>query len=213
MKPLHISFLAVLFGVLLVSISSASERWEILKAINMVENPTNQTGYGSRGELGPYQFRSSTWRAYSKQPFTMANDRDSADQVAVKHYEWLKKRLHDAGIDANSYNIAMAWNCGITAVINGRIPVQSYHYAERVKNLVEVYARTETPVEVSEVPLVVAKVATQSSRVRQFTLTSDLEVVGPAVKIVNDPIPFRIAGSTSRFVLPPTNPKFVVVVN
>jgi hypothetical protein len=208
MKQLHTSLLVVLFGVL-ASISSAADRWETLKAINMVENPTNHTGYGSRGELGPYQFRSSTWRAYTKQPFTMANDRKLADQVAVKHYEWLKKRLHDAGIDANSYNIAMAWNCGITAVINGRIPLQSYHYAERVKNLVEVYARTETPV---EVPLVRTHVATQSI-IRQFKLTSDLEVVGPAVKIVNDPIPFRIAGSTSRFVLPPTNPKFVVVVN
>ena len=78
------TFLLVAFFSSFTFLATANERWETLRAINMVENPTNQTGYGSKGELGPYQFRSSTWRMYSSKPFRMANDRTSADQVAVQ---------------------------------------------------------------------------------------------------------------------------------
>lgn len=116
---------------------AASERAETLRAINWVENPTNHARRGSKGELGPYQFMPNTWRLHTKKSFHLAVVRDHADEVAIRHYEWIKQGLVSAGIDPSIYNIAMAWNCGLGAVKNGRVPMVTYHYAERVQNLVE----------------------------------------------------------------------------
>ncbi|HET7536618.1 MAG TPA: hypothetical protein VFJ90_09205 [Candidatus Didemnitutus sp.] len=140
MKSLHSLFLMVLAMAGLTA-NAASSRWETLRAINWVENPTNQTRYGSKGELGPYQFRRDTWRLHTSKPFTMAIDRATADEVAVAHYEWIKDGLKDAGIEPTTFNIAMAWNCGLGAVKNGRVPTVSYHYAEQVTNLAEEFGR------------------------------------------------------------------------
>ena len=114
----------------------ASERWETLQAINWVENPHNSTKVGPRGELGPYQFRPSTWRMHTKKPFARAVERQAADDVAVRHYEWLKRGLESNGIEATPYNIALAWNAGLDQVVNGRAPAAAYEYASQVNNLV-----------------------------------------------------------------------------
>ncbi len=136
-KPAQ-KFLFVLCAVVLaLPVAGAAERAETLRAINWVENPTNHTRPGSRGELGPYQFMPQTWRLHTRMPFSRAVVREQADAVAVRHYEWIEEGLRDAGIDPNPYNIALAWNCGLGAVKSGRIPAMSYHYAERVQNLVE----------------------------------------------------------------------------
>lgn len=116
----------------------ASDRWETLRAINLVENPTNHTRYGSKGELGPYQFRPQTWLMHTREPFNKAVDREQADAVAVRHYEWIRRGLLQAGIDPSAYNIALAWNSGLGAVVNGKIPQVTYNYAQRVENLVSV---------------------------------------------------------------------------
>lgn len=122
---------------LALPLAGASERAETLRAINWVENPTNHARRGSRGELGPYQFMPQTWRLHTRTPFSQAIVRAHADAVAVKHYEWIKQGLAEAGIDPIPYNIALAWNCGLNAVKAGRVPSVSYAYAERVQNLVE----------------------------------------------------------------------------
>jgi hypothetical protein len=130
-----ILFLVSVLGF--ASAAGADDRWETLRAINWVENPTNHTRMGRFGELGPYQFRSSTWKMHTKRPFSQATHREAADEVAVKHYEWIKRTLAEAGVDANAYNIAMAWNCGVNNVLKGRVPAVSYDYASRVTNLVQ----------------------------------------------------------------------------
>ena len=193
--------------------ASASDRWETLRAINMVENPTNQTGYGSKGELGPYQFRSGTWRMHTNKPFRLANDRTTADQVAVQHYEWIKERFGEAGIDANSYNIALAWNCGISAVIAGRIPMQTYQYADQVNNLVENFRETALVAE-APIPVVVTFVTSKPNALvagLEFQLASQNTI--PAFKIAAEPFQFRIAGESPRFVITPTPSRFVLVYN
>lgn len=124
-------------AALALPVVGASERAETLRAINWVENPTNHTRPGSRGELGPYQFMRQTWRLHTRTPFSQAIVRAQADVVAVRHYEWIADGLREAGIDPNPFNIALAWNCGLGAVKSGRIPAMSYAYAERVQNLVE----------------------------------------------------------------------------
>jgi hypothetical protein len=129
-------FLVATFGFTIVA--KGSDRWETLRAINWVENPTNQTTVGRFGELGPYQFRPATWRMHTQKPFRSAIQREVADEVAVKHYEWIKRTFEQAGVEPSVFNIAMAWNCGAQAVISGRAPAVSYNYAQRVTNLVEV---------------------------------------------------------------------------
>ncbi len=124
--------------------AKASDRWETLRAINWVENPTNQTHVGRFGELGPYQFRAATWRMHTDKPFRLAIDRAAADEVAVKHYEWIKRTLEQRGVEASAFNIAMAWNCGVDSVLAGRAPTASYLYAERVANLTRTF-KERTP--------------------------------------------------------------------
>ncbi len=134
----HLLKLLILVSALGFTIAArGADRWETLKAINWVENPTNQTQVGRFGELGPYQFRPATWRMHTQKPFRQAIQREVADEVAVKHYEWIKRTFEQAGVEPSVFNIAMAWNCGAEAVISGRVPTVSYHYAERVNNLVE----------------------------------------------------------------------------
>lgn len=129
----------------------ADDRWETLRAINWVENPTNHTRTGRFGELGPYQFRPTTWRMHTRKPFSMAVQRAAADEVAVIHYEWIKDRLEAAGVHASAFNIAMAWNSGVDNVIKGRSPAVSYNYAERVVNLVHAFhARALAAAEAAE---------------------------------------------------------------
>jgi hypothetical protein len=59
--------------------------------------------------------------------------------IAVKHYEWLKRGLEAAGLPASPYNIALAWNGGLSAVISGRSPAIAHDYARRAVNLAAVY--------------------------------------------------------------------------
>ncbi|HVZ65555.1 MAG TPA: hypothetical protein VG936_13385 [Lacunisphaera sp.] len=130
----------------------ASDRWETLRAIHWVENPTDQTNLGRFGELGPYQFRPATWRMHTKRPFSMAADRTAADEVAVLHYEWIKRTLEQSGVDPSTFNIALAWNCGVEAVVDGRVPDMSYTYAERVTNLVAALKARLEPMAVEAKP-------------------------------------------------------------
>jgi len=120
--------------VLAVSVSSARAggRQETLEAIHHVENPFDSPRPGRCGELGAYQFRESTWRMHTRRPFAHALDRRASDEVAVAHYEWLRRGFERHGREATSYNIALAWNAGLAAVLRGKAPSSSHDYAVRV---------------------------------------------------------------------------------
>lgn len=131
----------VLACVVLVGSAEASSRWATLEAIHKLENPTNSSRPGRHGELGAYQFRSSTWRMHTGVPFQQALDRGTSDAVAVKHYEWLKRGLESAQVPPTPYNIALAWNGGLSAVIAGKSPSQAHDYARRAANLAASFER------------------------------------------------------------------------
>lgn len=150
MKNKLTKFLLMVSALVFTIDCGAADRWETLRAINWVENPTNQTQAGRYGELGPYQFRSATWRMHTSRPFSQAVERSAADEVAVKHYEWIKRTLARGGVEANPFNIAMAWNCGVEAILTGRIPAMSYNYATRVNNLVDTFKERLRPVVIEE---------------------------------------------------------------
>ena len=117
------------------SSAHADDRWATLQAIHTLENPYDVQTPGPDGELGPYQFREATWRRYTAEPFSRALDRDMSDAVAIRHYEWLKRGLARHGLPATPYNIALAWNGGLSAVLSGRPSSAAVDYAERAANL------------------------------------------------------------------------------
>lgn len=168
---------------------AADERWETLRAINWVENPTNHTRAGRFGELGPYQFRPTTWRMHTKRPFSQAVQREAADEVAVRHYEWIKINLERAGVDATPFNIAMAWNSGVNNVLKGRVPNVSYDYATRVTNLVQTFKERGQAVAATMVPKAPKQpkpaVITLESTVVNFAVTHN----APKFELVLPPEP------------------------
>lgn len=120
---------------LLPRAATASERWETLQAIHCVENPDDRETPGTFGELGAYQFRPETWRRYSNRPFHQALDRRASDEAAVRYYDAIKASLVRRGVPPTTYNIAVAWNAGIGAVMNDCAPNSTRDYASRVNNL------------------------------------------------------------------------------
>jgi len=128
-------FLGVMTLLLTASAVQATGRRAILEAIHCLENPQDLTRPGTRGELGPYQFRERTWRMHTTVPFARALDRSESDAVAVLHYEWLRRGLERAGMAATPYAIALAWNSGLTATVRGRSPAVAHDYARRAENL------------------------------------------------------------------------------
>jgi hypothetical protein len=183
----HILLLLSVFGFVLKA--GADDRWETLRAINWVENPTNHTRMGRFGELGPYQFRAGTWRMHTKKSFRLATQRETADEVAILHYEWIKQNLEKAGVDASAFNIAMAWNTGVNNVVNGRAPSVSYGYAERVTNLVQTFKRN-------------------APRATSVATVQPVPVKRPVIGMVH----FAVLRDAPRFeiVLPPPAPEPVV---
>lgn len=135
-RLLTLAGVAVLAIRILPGTLRASTRAETLEAIRAVENPRNTKRPGKYGELGAYQFRRDTWRMHTDQPFERAVEREVAEQVALKHYEWVRRGLVRNGVPATPYNIALAWNSGLSSVVRGRASASAHNYAERVNNLV-----------------------------------------------------------------------------
>lgn len=106
-----------------------------LEAIHQIENPQNVSRPGPRGELGAYQFRAMTWAQHSRRPFADALNRRWSDEVAARHYDWLCERLVRNGLEPSVYNVALAWNAGLSAAVRGRAPRCSHEYALRVGNV------------------------------------------------------------------------------
>ena len=126
---------ALALALFVPSTARATQRWETLEAIHWIENPTDSVHPGPCGELGAYQFREATWRMHTTMPFARALERSASDEVAILHYEWLKRGLVRHGLEVTTYNIALAWNGGLTATVRGSVPARARDYAERVTNI------------------------------------------------------------------------------
>jgi hypothetical protein len=96
---------------------------------------------GRHGERGPYQVTRAVWRQHiPDEPFILARQEDWGRACALKHIAWLRQQLRRAGLDDNAHTVALAYNAGLTAVLKGKAPMDSYDYALRVENL---YLTTE----------------------------------------------------------------------
>lgn len=131
MKTILTLLLVVAFGVTGQASTNA-----MLRGIRIVETQDQlHPPRGKLGERGPYQFRRSTWRMHTSSSFDLAENREVANTVARRHYAWIQTQLTANGIEPSPYNVAIAWNAGVNAVIRGRIPAVSRDYATRVVNL------------------------------------------------------------------------------
>ena len=120
---------------------------DFLYAIRQVESGDRYDGPAGRcGELGAYQFRRQVWCHYTGEPFEEART-PYADDVALRHYEWIARSLKAAGMPATPWNIAAAWNCGLAAVRSGRLSRATRDYATRVENLVASHAEARLALE------------------------------------------------------------------
>jgi hypothetical protein len=126
------TLILILFLFLVSTGLAQTSRETFLKAINMVENPENHRTPGRHGELGPYQFRPETWRQHTNIPFSQARDSAVSRIIAGFHYDWISEQLRSMGLAVTDYNLAKAWNMGVTAV---RLNRRSTDYPQRVVNL------------------------------------------------------------------------------
>jgi len=108
----------------------------VLSGIRIVETQDQlHPPRGKLGERGPYQFRRSTWRMHTSSSFELAENREVANTIAKRHYAWIEAQLRANGIDSSPYNVALAWNAGVNAVIRGAAPAVAHDYASRVINV------------------------------------------------------------------------------
>jgi hypothetical protein len=129
----------IIFGALCLTGRASTNA--VLRGIRIVETQDQlHPPRGKLGERGPYQFRRSTWRMHTSSSFDLAENRDVANTVAKRHYAWLEAQLKANGIAPSSYNIALAWNAGVNAVIRGSAPAVANDYATRVLNIASTLA-------------------------------------------------------------------------
>ena len=118
-----------------ISAAADSQEDAFLGATRLRESKDQDWMTGQFGERGSYQFRRSTWRLHTRASFDLAYNREVADSVAHRHYQWLVKTLQRNGIPATAYNIACAWNGGAGNVARGTVSGAAREYAECVNNL------------------------------------------------------------------------------
>lgn len=118
--------------LLLISLPKTTrgiEDEKFLRYISQVENSHGKTG--KHGEISEWQILPSTWRMHSKIDITNAGDAEY-HRVALRILRYNRKVLKSRGIIADTYNLALAWNCG--PYFRDPKP-QSLAYAIRVLNL------------------------------------------------------------------------------
>ena len=98
-----------------------------LWAMAQVETGGNPGAKGAAGERGAHQVTPMV-RAEYPAGWTDA-------EVAEAHTRKLERALRRHGIEPTAMNIAMAWNAGLTATLQRRVPARKRDHAQRVDNL------------------------------------------------------------------------------
>lgn len=158
----------------------------VLRGIRIVETQDQlHPPRGKLGERGPYQFRHSTWRMHTSSSFDLSENREVANTVAKRHYAWIETQLLANGIEASTYNIALAWNAGVNAVIRGNAPAVAHDYATRVLNIASTSAiPDETPQPAWQAPTLVT-VEKPNLPPAPEVIPTPTPVVAPAMEVVS----------------------------
>jgi hypothetical protein len=116
--------------------------YRLLDCIRQVEGAHGATP-GAHGELGPFQFKRETWEHLTHLPFNAecACDPLLSFSIAAIHFHEIRIALLRAALDPTPARVAAAWNAGVGAVINHRVPKSALDYAARVTNLFYAHIR------------------------------------------------------------------------
>jgi hypothetical protein len=89
---------------------------------------------GPAGEIGRYQLSLAVWIQHRPAAhFALARDPVTARVVALEHLTWLSR--HIRAVEPTAYDLALAWNAGLTAAALGRLLPCHRNFAQRVANL------------------------------------------------------------------------------
>lgn len=137
LKTIACLAVVVSFGMLGAVQAEAApmDREAFLKAVAEVETGGNTRAVGRLGERGLYQFNRPTWKRYTKRSFLDAHDPVIAHDIAVQHFIWLHARLTANGREPTDYQMAVAWNGGLSRALSGKFPRSTRDYARRVSTL------------------------------------------------------------------------------
>lgn len=109
----------------------------IMPAIKLAEGVKDPAKRGPAGELGWYRVTPAVWMQYCTDPFELCGtDAAFEERVVRVHLQWIHDHLKHPTI----YQMAEAWNAGLTAVKKDQVPASAKDYARRVVNLVGVYS-------------------------------------------------------------------------
>lgn len=109
----------------------------LLWAITQVETPYGTPAHpGPAGETGRYGLTPSVRHDRGRE-LRAAGIPITDENLARAQVEWIRGRLIANHSPAGLMDIAIAYNAGVTAKVNGRAPDRSYDYGARVVNLVE----------------------------------------------------------------------------
>ncbi len=92
----------------------------LAQAIAEQESGLTDMAVGSNGERGRFQFQEQLWRSITPVFFGAAHDPITATRVAVRHLQWLTKKLRPMLSNRGQpvYLIALAWKAGPQAVLH-----------------------------------------------------------------------------------------------
>jgi soluble lytic murein transglycosylase-like protein len=93
-----------------------------LRAVALVESGDNPHAVGAMGERGRFQMMSAVVQSVG----------GHGEREAARWERQIERELLAAGIDPLPFNVALAWNAGMTRVRAGRVPESAYEYARRV---------------------------------------------------------------------------------
>lgn len=57
------------------------------------------------------------------------------EAIAREQVRWLARQLVAHGIDPSPFNVALAWNAGLTRVLEAKAPERAYRFARKVERL------------------------------------------------------------------------------
>lgn len=117
------------------------DRKTFLRALDQVESGGRDKAVGGDGERGRYQITRAVWSQHTRKPFELAHKRVFAHAVAEQHFDWIARQLIEADWPVDVESVAMAWNAGLTATINNRVPSSTKDYAKRIENLYNEYRK------------------------------------------------------------------------
>lgn len=109
----------------------------IVSVLSWVESPRGPGVMpGPAGETGDWQLTPAVRQDRGRE-LRARGERVTDETLARAQVVWIDRELRRHGMTPTPYAIAEAWNAGLTATVEHRVPAASRDFADRVRNLVE----------------------------------------------------------------------------